>query len=272
MSLNKKQKKALVMIILIALSIFSIFQISKPLFIGGRQWGCYDSIEFSIQNNIVNLGYSFNSRPIGGGGYDIPFGCSVTFSEAVEELKIKIGEDNFQRLLEKLPIFEEVECQRYVFGSSGWRFEDVKTCQVGLSSEFTQGFSPPDGNGYTLSGQFEIDLRTLITIFRFLNNECNELEITEETRLPNDYDTLSECEERIYIPPNEIIVYRFEENSCKVLTIIEENKLPNDFDTLEECEEKIEIPPIKITSLLIILGLILFIIGLVFILIRLRKK
>lgn len=122
----------------------------------------------------------------------------------------------------------------------------------------------------------EFSICQTITIFRFENNQCTQLEIDKDDRQGNDYTTLNDCNEQIVTQPTTINIYRFEENACTLMTINEENRQSNDFNSLSECEQNIEVPetpsiptPINITIIVVIL----LIVGvLIFLFLRLRKK
>lgn len=81
---------------------------------------------------------------------------------------------------------------------------------------------------------------TLITIYRFENNACTEMEIEESARFSNDYDTLTECESHIIPPTSQNkTYYRFENNACTIISLLEEDKTSNDYTTIALCQAHI---------------------------------
>jgi len=116
-----------------------------------------------------------------------------------------------------------------------------------------------DGGYVESDACLEFNVCPKISVYRFENNECNLITISENLRTFNDYDTLAECESKIVIPSQKINVYRLENNICTFMNILKTEKTELDFDTLEECEENITVPPT--TNITIIIIIILIIIG-----------
>ena len=70
--------------------------------------------------------------------------------------------------------------------------------------------------------------------YRLENNSCSLIEVNHSETTPNDYETLSECEENILYD-----FFRLEDNSCEEISIILSEVTENDYETLNECEELI---------------------------------
>lgn len=92
--------------------------------------------------------------------------------------------------------------------------------------------------------------------------------ICEDGKLVNKGEIDGKCG---YSELKRINVFRLEENECSQVNIYESEKTVNDYETLEECQESIVPPTSTTTIILSVVGILAFIVFLIYVFLRSRK-
>lgn len=141
---------------------------------------------------------------------------------------------NYQRYAEIISIEIPLKIGGYVESEVNCPEENIEKCEGNTLFKCVNYQFISQGN---VEGKCGYESKK--TYYRFLNNQCFQIELYEKEKTAKDYTTSSECQSRIIIKN---IYYRFSNNQCSEIELLESEKTANDYLTILECSSKIVSP------------------------------